>query len=178
VAAHLRDRRAAAAGERVFRRPGIWTFSSLTRWPLPVARLESSQRKAFWASSLRALTGVQGMWSWLNGRRRRNSLGRCGDARCREGSPGAAPFERQGTSELVAASVAPPAGRRRESVEERKLHPNQSHVSEAIAAKNRVTPMASSGANRRRSSSNRRIPMMSTAVRKHPVDGAQRPNTP
>jgi hypothetical protein len=43
---------------RVFRRPGIWTFSSTTRWPLPVARLGSSQRKASWASSLRALTGA------------------------------------------------------------------------------------------------------------------------
>jgi hypothetical protein len=80
------------------------------------------------------------------------------------GSSGAAPFERQGTSEFMAVKVAPPVERRRESAAERKLYPSRPHVSEAIAAKNRVTPMTPSGANRRRSSSNRRIPMMSTAL--------------
>jgi hypothetical protein len=43
-------------------------------------------------------------------------------------------------------------------------------VSEAIAAKNRVTSVKPGGANRRQSLSNRRSTMMSTGVRKHTVE--------
>jgi hypothetical protein len=141
VAAHHRDRRAAAVRERVFRQLGNWTFSSMTKRPLPVARLGSSQRKASWASNLCALTGVQGMWSWLDGRRRRNSLGRCGDARRRKWKL------RRGTIAAtgdVRSRVGPggSTSRKVRGVGGRaKAPPQPADACEAIAAKNRVTLM-------------------------------------
>lgn len=55
-----------------------------------------------------------------------------------KGYLGEAPFGRQGTSELKAEVVAPPAERRRELAVARKHHRRLPHVSKAIAAKNRV----------------------------------------
>jgi hypothetical protein len=93
VAAHHRDGRAAARRERVFRQLGNWTFRSRTGRLFPIARLGSNQRKAFWATSLRALTGAwgKGPGSMVVGAS--TPSGGVVTRGAGSGSPGSAPFE-------------------------------------------------------------------------------------